>query len=121
LETVNVSVTTTSGTGTLINGFTYVSQKVLLSGGGWQDAEGNPLALGTVQVYLQQDVEVHGVQLCAGIKDSLSLDSSGNVTGSPTLWGPVVYQAVAYSAKGEKAWKGTISVPNAASFSLTPA
>ena len=98
-----------------------MAQKCIISGGGWQDAEGSPLALGTVQVYLQQDIEISGVQLCAGLKDSLSLDSSGNVTGGPTLWGPVVYQAVAYSAKGEKAWKGTISVPNVASFSLTPA
>ena len=98
-----------------------MAQKCIISGGAWQDAEGNALARGTVQVYLQQDVEVGSVQLCAGIKDSLSLDSSGNVTGSPTLWGPVVYQAVAYSAKGEKAWKGTISVPNATSFSLIPA
>ena len=98
-----------------------MAQKCTLSGGGWQDAEGNPLALGTVQVYLQQDVEVGNVQLCAGIKDSLPLDSSGNVTGSPTLWGAVTYQAAAYSAKGEQVWKGTIIVPNAASFSLTPA
>ena len=98
-----------------------MAQKCTLSGGGWQDAEGNPLSLGSVQVYLQQDVEVGGVQLCAGVKGSLSLDSSGNVLGSPTLWGPIMYQAIAYSAKGEKAWKGTISVPNAASFSLTPA
>jgi hypothetical protein len=98
-----------------------MAQKCTLSGGAWQDAEGNPLALGSVQVYLQQDVLVGSVQLCAGIKDSLSLDSSGNVIGNPTLWGPVIYQAVAYSVKGEKAWKGTISVPNAASFSLTPA
>ncbi len=97
-----------------------MAQKCTLSGGGWQDAEGNALSLGSVQVYLQQDIEV-GSQLCAGIKNTLSLDSSGNVAGSPTLWGPVVYQAVAYSAKGERAWKGTISVPNAAFFSLTPA
>ena len=98
-----------------------MAQKCVVTGGGWQDAEGNLLTLGSVQVYLQEDIQVGTIQLCAGIKDSLSLDSNGNVTGSPTLWGPVVYQAVAYSAKGEKAWKGTISVPNAASFSLTPA
>ena len=98
-----------------------MAQKCTIAGGGWQDAEGNALSLGSVQVYLQQDVEVGGVQLCAGIKSSLSLDSSGNVAGSPTLWGPVTYQATAYSANGEQAWKGTISVPNAAFFSLTPA
>ena len=43
-----------------------MAQKCIISGGGWQDAEGSPLALGTVQVYLQQDIEVSGVQLCAG-------------------------------------------------------
>ena len=98
-----------------------MAQKCTIAGGGWQDAEGNALSLGSVQVYLQQDVEVEGVQLCAGVKGSLSLDSSGNVTGNPTLWGPVTYQAMAFAANGKKAWRGTISVPNAASFSLTPA
>jgi hypothetical protein len=98
-----------------------MAQKCTIAGGGWQDAEGNALSLGSVQVYLQQDIEVGGVQLCAGLKDSLSLDSSGNVTGNPTLWGPVTYQAMAFAANGKKAWRGTISVPNAASFSLTPA
>ena len=45
-----------------------MGQKCTLSGGSFQDALGNPLALGTVIVYLQQDVNV-GVQVCAGIKD----------------------------------------------------
>lgn len=95
-------------------------QKATISGGGFQDCEGNPLALGAVGVALRQDVLVGGVQLCAGIKATLNLDASGNVTGSPTLWGPVTYEITAYSAQGQQAWHGTVVVPDTASFSLTP-
>jgi hypothetical protein len=96
-----------------------MSQKAIISGGLFQDSLGNPLEFGTVVVVLQQDVNV-GVQLCAGIKDTLTLDASGNVTDSPTLWGPVTYLMTAYSAEGEKVWRGTITVPNVSAFSLTP-
>ena len=96
-----------------------MGQKCTLSGGSFQDALGNPLALGTVIVYLQQDVNV-GVQVCAGIKATLALDINGNVTGSPTLWGAVTYMFTAYSAEGQRVWRGTITIPNQASFSLTP-
>jgi len=95
-------------------------QKATISGGAFQDSLGNSLALGSVQVYLQQDVLVGIVQLCAGIKNTINLDSSGDVTGSPTLWGPVTYLMTAYTAKGERAWSGPVSVPDAPTFSLTP-
>ena len=98
-----------------------MGQKCTLSGGSFQDALGNPLALGTVIVYLQQDVNV-GVQICAGIKTTLNLDADGNVTGSPTLWGPVTYLMIPYSANGQRAVRLplSITIPNLASFSLTP-
>ena len=98
-----------------------MSQKCTISGGGFQDCLGNALALGSVVVYLQQDVNV-GVQICAGIKATLALDINGNVTGSPTLWGPVTYLMIPYSASGERAVRLPLSImiPNQASFSLTP-
>ena len=46
-------------------------QKVTISGGGFQDPQGNPLALGEIVVALQQDVQVGNVQLSAGIKNKL--------------------------------------------------
>lgn len=99
-----------------------LAQKVVISGGAFQAPNGTPLASGTVQVSLQQDVSVGGVQLCAGIKDTLRLDANGNVSGSPTLWGPVTYQMVPFSAQGERAIGYpalTVAIPNAASYSLT--
>ena len=99
-----------------------VSQKCVISGGAFQGPNGVPLALGTVQVSLQQDIQVSGVQLCAGIKDTLQLDANGNVTGSPTLWGPVSYQMVPFSAQGERAVGYpalTVAIPDASSYSLT--
>ena len=99
-----------------------MAQKCIISGGTFQAPNGAPLALGTVQVSLQQDVVIGGVQLCAGIKGTLQLDANGNVTGSPTLWGPVSYQMVPFSAQGERAIGYpalTVAIPNASTYSLT--
>ena len=104
-----------------------MAQQCVIGGGAFQAPNGTPLALGTVQVSLQQDVAIDGVQLCAGIKDTLQLDANGNVTGPgrgehPTLWGPVTYQMVPFSAQGERAIGYpalTVAIPNAASYSLT--
>jgi hypothetical protein len=99
-----------------------MAQQCSLSGGGFQAPNGTPLALGAVQVSLQQDVAIGGTQLCAGIKDTLQLDANGNVTGNPTLWGPITYQMVPFSAQGERAIGYpalTVAIPNAASYSLT--
>ena len=98
------------------------AQKVTISGGAFQTPAGVPLALGTVQVSLQQDVAIGGVQLAAGIKCTLQLDANGNVAGSPTLWGPLSYQMVPFSAQGERAIGYpalTVAIPNASTYSLT--
>ena len=99
-----------------------MAQRCSVGGGSFQTPAGAPLALGTVQVSLQQDVAIGGVQLCAGIKCTLQLDTNGNVTGSPTLWGPVSYQMVPFSAQGERAIGYpalTVAIPNASTYSLT--
>jgi hypothetical protein len=97
-----------------------VAQLVTISGGGFQDPLGNALALGSLSVRLTQDLALASNQICAGKTVILPLDSSGNVTGSPTLWGAATYQVNAYASDGQLAWVGTLSIPNASSFSLTP-
>ena len=98
-------------------------QKCTISGGSFQDSQSNPLALGSVIVYLQQDILVGTVQVCAGIKGTLQLDPNGNVAGSPTLWGPVQYLMRPMTAAGLRATTQplSIAVPDAPTFSLTPA
>lgn len=99
-----------------------MAQQCIVTGGAFQAPNGMPLAFGTVQVSLQQDVAIDGIQLCAGIKCTLQLDANGNVAGSPTLWGPLSYQMVPFSARGERAIGYptlTVAIPNAASYSLT--
>ena len=98
-------------------------QKCIISGGSFQDSQSNPLALGSVIVYLQQGILVGTVQVCAGIKGTLQLDSNGNVAGSPTLWGPVTYLMRPMTAAGLRATTQplSIAVPDAPTFSLTPA
>jgi hypothetical protein len=95
-------------------------QLVTISGGGFQDSGANPLANGTVTVDLQVDIVLSLSQICAGRQVTLTLDTNGNVTGSPTLWGPATYFLTAYSAVGQPSGNFTISVPDASSFSLTP-
>lgn len=93
--------------------------QVYISGGGFQDPSGNPLALGTLSVRLSQDVGIGGIQLCAGRWVTLDLDSNGNVTGNPLLW-TGTYEFVAYSAQGQPVWSGQLAIPDISYFSLTP-
>jgi hypothetical protein len=96
------------------------AQLVTISGGGFQDCKGNPLALGSLQLRLEVDIVLLSKQICAGKTITLELDSSGDVSGSPTVWGPATYQTTAYSADGQPSWSGTLTIPNSSSFSLTP-
>ena len=101
-----------------------MAQKCIISGGAFQSPAGGPLANGTMQVALQNDVTLGGVNLSSGIKTTLTLDSNGNVTGSPTLWGPVSYLMTPLTALGERAIGYPallVAIPDATSFSLTPA
>ena len=97
-------------------------QIVTVFGGNFQDASGNPLANGTLTLRLLQDIELGLASICAGRVTSLALDATGNISPSPgsKLWGPSSYQVIAYTSQGLPAWSGTISVPDATSFSFTP-
>jgi hypothetical protein len=86
--------------------------KTQLIGGGFQDLEGNPLALGFLTMELSQDEVATGVgQVGFGIKIRVPLDGSGNVSGTVLVWGnddltPVnsYYTVNAFTAKGQLAW-----------------
>jgi hypothetical protein len=88
--------------------------KVQLTGGAFQDSEGNVLALGYLKMKLSQDALISGVgQICSGIEITINLDSSGDVVASPaqSVWGndqmtPAnsYYRVFGYKANGQLAW-----------------
>lgn len=95
-------------------------QQCTISGGKFQDASGNPIALGTVVFRMQQDALQSTTQICAGRPVAASLDSNGSISGTVKLWGPQAYLAVVTTALGLAAWSGTFTIPDSASHSLTP-
>lgn len=88
--------------------------KVQLTGGQFQDSEGNKLALGYLLMKLNQDANITGVgNIASGIEVKISLDSNGSVITSPaqTVWGndqmlPVnaYYRVTGYTEAGQPAW-----------------
>jgi hypothetical protein len=62
---------------------------VVITGGGFQDSEGNLLDAGTVHFQLSADAtdsETNTQQICAGQRIKYPLDSGGNVPTGATLW-----------------------------------
>jgi hypothetical protein len=94
--------------------------KTQLTGGNFQDAEGNILANGYLKMKLSQDGTVTGVaNVVSGVEITIQLDSDGNVASSastPTaadqyVWGndnllPVntYYRVTGYTVEGQPAW-----------------
>ena len=88
--------------------------KVQLTGGSFQDSEGNLLSLGYLEMQLSQDESVSGSgQICSGITITIQLDVNGAVVVSPvqSVWGNDVmlpvnsyYRVTGFSAKGQLAW-----------------
>lgn len=91
-----------------------MATKNQLSGGGFQDATGAPLANGYLQMELSQDAQVNGnTQVFAGYTITINLDANGNVVSSPaqSVWPNDVlspagtfYNVSAYSAAGQLVW-----------------
>lgn len=91
-----------------------MATKVQLTGGAFQDAEGNVLALGKLIMRLSADGSVSGTgQISSGVEITINLDVSGNVVASPaqSVWGndqllPVnsYYTVTGYNAKGQRCW-----------------
>lgn len=101
-----------------------MASQIVLSGGGWQDAHGNPVALGTLVLTLSQDavVTANNDQV-APILVQFPLDSSGNLVSSPTpsVWGNdqlaptnTFYTAEVLNSGGSRVWgpeKWTLTSP----------
>jgi hypothetical protein len=88
--------------------------KTQLTGGLWQDSEGNVLNDGYLKMVLNQDNSVSGAaSICAGVEITIQLNSSGSVsTTTPQyVWATDVmvtpnayYRVTAYSAAGQPVW-----------------
>lgn len=91
-----------------------MATQVQLVGGGFQDAEGNPLANGYLTMVLDQDEQVNGTtEVCGGVTVSVPLDDNGNVLTSPpvVVWPndlliPVncYYTITGYASNGQRVW-----------------
>lgn len=89
-----------------------MSTPCVLTGGNFQDSEGNVLANGYLEFVLSQDGAVSGVgNICAGIAITITLDSTGNVAATQTIWGNDVilptntfYRVTGFTAEGQPAW-----------------
>lgn len=89
-----------------------MSTKCILTGGAFQDSEGNLLANGKLKFELNQDSVVNGTtQVCSGIAVIVTLDANGNVNTGQAIWGNDVlvpvnsfYRVTGYSAKGQISW-----------------
>lgn len=91
-----------------------MAAKTQLTGGVFQDAEGNLLANGYLLMKLSQDTTISGVgSVCSGIEVKIILNASGSVdTIVPQyIWAndqmlPIntFYKVTGYSSKGQPAW-----------------
>jgi len=95
--------------------------------GVFQDAAGNPLALGYLTVRLNTDaVSNDGDQVSAGIIVTVPLDANGLISGSAQFWPnnqltptDTVYIIKAYTARGQLVWEyQTSSLPTTTSLLL---
>jgi len=98
----------------------------LIIGGGFQDAEGNPLAGGSLKMQLSSDATYNQYYICAGFVFETELDSSGNVLVPCNVWpnnaiigvwsgqADTYYMASAFTADGQLAWgPNAVTVSNA--------
>ena len=126
---VDVQVFTIEGNPVLVNGFTYLSTNgVLVYGGNFQDALGNPLANGYLTFRLNTDAMVANspnVQVTAGRVVNVTLGPDGNVYGAFPIWGNdamtpsnTVYIVKAYSAAGELVWNNQMTITGTGTFDL---
>lgn len=88
-----------------------MSSPCTLTGGAFQDSEGNVLALGYLTFRLSQDASVNDSNIASGVEIRIALDSSGNVVGGSHIWGNDVlspintyYRVTGYTAAGQPAW-----------------
>lgn len=85
--------------------------KVMLTGGSFQDAEGNLLSGGYLWLKLSQDENVNDSEICSGVEVKILLDGYGSVIAGQFVWGndqmlPVnsFYKVTGYTANGQVAF-----------------
>ena len=91
--------------------------KTMLTGGNFQDSEGNVLANGYLKMVLSSDESVNDSQICSGISLNIILDGNGSAAAYPTIpadqyvWANDVmsptnsfYTVTGYTAAGQPAW-----------------
>lgn len=105
-----------------------------ITGGGFQDALGNPIANGTLTLQLNEDQQISSTgQIVRGVVTKVPLDSNGNISGTVLVWGndnmsdtASFYWARVYTANGKLAWgpenqQVTGTVLNVSSWLASPA
>lgn len=126
---VDVQVFTIEGNPILVNGFTYqITNGILVYGGNFQDAQGNPLANGYLTFRLNTDAMVANspnIQVGAGRVVNVTLGPDGNVYGAFPIWGNdvlqpsgTVYIVHGYSAAGELVWNNQMTITGSSTFDL---
>lgn len=85
--------------------------KVELTGGNFQDSQGNVLSNGYLTMKLSSDEEVNDSLICSGIELRIQLDVNGNVTTGQFVWGndqmsPLnsYYIVTGFTAAGQACW-----------------
>lgn len=88
-----------------------MSTPCTLTGGSFQDAEGNLLVNGYLKFRLSQDASVNDSNICAGVEITIPLDSNANAVGGSSIWGNDVlspintfYRVTGYTHAGQPAW-----------------
>ena len=90
-----------------------MSAMVQLTGGHFQDSQGNLLSDGYLKMVLNNDESVNDFQICAGITITVPLDAFGDVVSSPGIfvWGNDVmlpinsyYTVTGYTSEGQIAF-----------------
>jgi hypothetical protein len=86
--------------------------KTTLTGGKFQDSEGNILQNGYLRLFLNQDEVVTGVgSICSGVFVQVQLDVNGSAVAGQSIWSNDVmspvnsfYRVFGYAANGQLAW-----------------
>jgi hypothetical protein len=102
-----------------------MSSPCTLTGGAFQDSEGNVLALGYLKFRLSQDASVNASNICSGVEVTIQLDSDGNVVGGSEIWGndalsPIntFYRVTGFTHAGQPAWGPNNQQVTGSSFDL---
>jgi hypothetical protein len=83
---------------------------IQITGGGFQDITGNPLAEGYLIFELSTDTTVGGIYICSGVTIRIQLDADGNVAAGQHIWGndamspESYYRVTGFTAQGQPSW-----------------